>query len=312
MMWSIIMIALIVMVSWSSVCAMAITMNMLNNVGASQRERIRYVDYHSLLLGRIGRKDLQDKFGIAEAAATRDFTLYNQLAPNNLVYLPSIRSYAITEQFIPVFDHPVHETLMALSNDFEKTSTFTNEEKFRLGSTPSIETISALTRAIHLNRVIECTYTSTSSGKSAKVIAPHSLFDTGLHWYFRGYDRNKTRFADFAVPRIIDIKVLTEQPRENEEKRLDPYFNKILSLKIAAHKNQAHPKTIEFDFGMENGFLIKKIRASFAGYFLRRWNVDCSPEGTLEGQEYQLRLINVDELKGASSRMLAPGYEPKD
>jgi len=285
-------------------------MDNLSSVGASQRERIRYVDYRSLLLGRIGRKDLQDKFGIAEAAATRDFTLYNQLAPQNLVYLPSIRSYAITEQFKPVFDHPVNETLMALSSDLERVSIFTDEEKFRLGATPNIETVSALTRAIHLNLVVECTYTSSSSGKSKKIIAPHSLFDTGLHWYFRGYDRNKGRFADFAIPRIMGLKVLSERPNDSEEKLNDPEFNSMVVLKIAAHRNQEHPETIEFDFGMVNGMLVKEVRSSLAGYFLRRWNVDCSPKGDLQGHEYQLRLANVDDLKSVSSLMLAPGFQP--
>ncbi len=287
-------------------------MNNLSEIGASRRERIRYIDYHSLLLGRIGRKDLLEKFGIAEAAATRDFTLYNQLAPKNLVYLPSVRSYAITEQFKPIFEHPVNGTLMALSTDLERGSIFIDEDQFRLGARPTIGTVPVLTRAIHLNQLVQCKYISTSSGESSKTIAPHSLFDTGLHWYFRGYDRNKGRFADFAIPRIKGIRALSERVIEGEEKSNDREFNTMVTLKIAAHRNQAHPEAIEFDYGMTNGLLKKEVRASLAGYFLRRWNVDCSPEGNLQGREYQLSLVNADELKDVSSLIFAPGFQPND
>lgn len=283
-------------------------MDKLKAVSAAQKERVRFIDYHSFLLGKIVRRDLQDKFGIAEAAATRDFCLYNKLAPQNLIYQPSIRSYVVSGQFTPVFDYSVSETLKTLAKDFENISTFTHEEEFRLGTTPSINLISTITRAIHLNRVIECEYFSTSSGKNTKVLAPHCLFDTGLHWYVRGYDKSKKRFADFVLSRILSAKMIDELPNAHEVQVEDSEYNNIISLAITAHKNLDHPETIEFDYGMENGQLVKQVRASFAGYLLRRWNVDCSLEGILEGNEYQLRLLNAKELKDIDSLYFAPGF----
>lgn len=82
----------------------------------------------------------------------------------------------------------------------------------------------------------------------------------------------------------------------------------MVSLVITSHKNLKYPETIEFDFGMNNGQLVKHVRGSLAGYLLRRWNVDCSATGSLEGDEYQLRLQNIEELTHIDSLYLAPGF----
>ena len=45
---------------------------------------------------------------------------------------------------------------------------------------------------------------------------------------------------------------------------------------------------------------------------LRRWNVDCTERGTLEGAEYQLWLQNRFTLRNVDNLAIAPGYaEPK-
>ncbi len=76
--------------------------------------------------------------------------------------------------------------------------------------------------------------------------------------------------------------------------------------------NVKHPIVINLDFGMEKGVLEVNVRASMAGYFLRRWNVDCSESGSLSGPEYQLYLKNIQILYGAENLTIAPGYENKD
>jgi hypothetical protein len=50
------------------------------------------------------------------------------------------------------------------------------------------------------------------------------------------------------------------------------------------------------------------------GYLLRRWNVDCSEDGTLSDPEYQLYLKNIESLSdidesGAGNLAIAPGYK---
>jgi len=50
------------------------------------------------------------------------------------------------------------------------------------------------------------------------------------------------------------------------------------------------------------------VRAAVAGYVLRRWNVDCSEDHSMEGPEYHLWLKNRQALYGVENLVIAPGY----
>ncbi|MNJ39639.1 hypothetical protein D3C77_345170 [compost metagenome] len=60
---------------------------------------------------------------------------------------------------------------------------------------------------------------------------------------------------------------------------------------------------------MQGGLLRKECRAAVVGYLLRRWNVDCSPNHSLPGPEYQLCLANPLSLYGVENLAIAPGYQ---
>jgi hypothetical protein len=55
-----------------------------------------------------------------------------------------------------------------------------------------------------------------------------------------------------------------------------------------------------------------KLRAATAGYILRKWSVDCSPDHSLRGPEYRLWLKDHLALYGVKSAVLAAGYMPLD
>jgi hypothetical protein len=46
------------------------------------------------------------------------------------------------------------------------------------------------------------------------------------------------------------------------------------------------------DYSMQDGVLRMKLRASTAGYILRQWSVDCTPDLSLRGHECRLWLKN--------------------
>ena len=56
------------------------------------------------------------------------------------------------------------------------------------------------------------------------------------------------------------------------------------------HPAHPHAKTIERDFGMQQGGLAVTLRAAIAGYVLRQWQVDCSADAQLRGPEFRLWL----------------------
>jgi len=285
-------------------------MSKLDSISAIQLERVKYIDYCAYFFGKVGRKDLQQKFGIAPAAATRDFNLYNKEAPDNLIYQLGIRSYVISPNFIPIFNYTSHNTLSRITNELAGTAV-TPEYSLRLGRTVEVGLLSELTRSIYLNKAIECVYRSTGSGESTKQLVPHAIFDSGLHWYVRAYDRteNRQHFADFSLSRFLKITELDTPPDQREIQSKDYKYNTFITLEIAPHPNQKHPETIEFDYGMKDGVLEKEVRSSLAGYLLRRWNVDCSLKGRLSGNEYQLCLKNTSEVMNTADLFLAPRFK---
>ena len=62
------------------------------------------------------------------------------------------------------------------------------------------------------------------------------------------------------------------------------------------------------DYGMSDGVLRVKLRAATAGYTLRRWSVDCSPDHSMQGHEFRLWLKDCLALYGIRNVVLAPGY----
>ena len=63
------------------------------------------------------------------------------------------------------------------------------------------------------------------------------------------------------------------------------------------------------DYGMQNGALSMKLRAATAGYILRKWSVDCSPDHRLKEEQYRLWLSDPLALYGVENAKLAPGYQ---
>lgn len=54
------------------------------------------------------------------------------------------------------------------------------------------------------------------------------------------------------------------------------------------------------------------MRAATAGYILRKWSVDCSPNHSLHGYEFRRRLRDHLALYGGKNAVLAPGCRSPD
>ena len=77
----------------------------LENVSQAQKERLFHIDFRLRFLGDISRADLASRFGVKAAAATRDLSLYKELAPGNLEYDTKGKIYTSSRQFRPLL-HP--------------------------------------------------------------------------------------------------------------------------------------------------------------------------------------------------------------
>lgn len=286
----------------------------LEDISQAQQERLFHIDFKLRFLGAVNRNDLVSRFGIKAAAATRDISLYKELAPKNLVYDTKAKTYIEADQFKPLFDYQGSQALSALCYGLGddhvsgSMSLVTAESPTQLNF-PNLDVLAEITKAIHQKKALKIDYRSLSSGLSQREIVPFALVDNGLRWHVRAFDRKRERFTDFVINRIAKPKLLKTEITKPETKEGDIQWNRIVEMHIVPHPNLKHPETIETEYGMVNGMLKIQVRAAVAGYVLRHWNIDCSEQHILTGPENHLWLQNRQTLYGVENLVIAPGYQ---
>ena len=283
-----------------------------------QRERLAYIDFRLYFLGEVRRQDLISRFGVAPAAATRDFTQYKELFPGNISFDNSTKAYVIGGDFTPAFDHAPERVLTSLSQGFGDGISqvsgplLTCELPFNFNR-PSLAVLAPVTRAISTKKAVRLSYCSHTSGMAKREVVPFALVNDGLRWHVRAFDRKSQEFRDFVFTRMEKVSVIEDGAiQKHELSSEDIQWNRIVELDLVPHPSQKYPEIIERDYGMTGGELKVRVRAAIAGYVLRQWIVDCSTEHSLQGNEYRLWLRDNLTLYGVSSALLAPGYQRID
>jgi predicted DNA-binding transcriptional regulator YafY len=171
-----------------------------------------------------------------------------------------------------------------------------------------MDVLAPICRAIHAKCSVAIHYHSVSSGESDRVILPFALVDSGLRWHVRAFDRKTAEFRDFVITRIEAPQMLDESPKVGERPGDDTQWTRIVEVELVPHPDQPRPEITVRDYDLTDGALMLKLRAATAGYMLRRWSVDCSPDHRLRGPEYRLWLKDHLALYGVKNAVLAPGY----
>jgi len=281
----------------------------------AQKQRLSFIDFSLLFKGSINRKELTEKFEMGMANATRDLTLYKELAPQNIDFNAQDRTYLQSKNFKPLFSYNSKQTLAKLSHKISDGFDGVMEVAFPVDAplqlnVPDIFIVAKIVQAVLKGKAISIIYTSLSSGSKAREIVPHTIIDNGLRWHVRGYDRKTNSFRDFVLTRISKVTLLDKPVEEFETAIEDNQWMRKMDLHIVPHPtNVQYPQAIELDYGMDKGVLQLTVRAALVGYLLRRWNVDCTEEASLKGGEYQLWLRNRQTLYGAENLAIAPGYD---
>jgi len=287
----------------------------IEKLAHSQRDRLSYLDLHVWFLGRVSRLDLVSRFGIQVAAATRDLALYRQLAPANLSFDRKTKHYTITDDFQPLIPPSPQRALTWLANGFGDAISATEGPVVSTGlqiplAMPNLHTLSAFTRAINCGYAVRVDYRSLSSGLRRREIVPHSLIDTGLRWHVRGFDRLTQSFRDFVINRAESVVVVPDDTvHAHELATEDPDWSRWVVLELVPHPAKQQPEITRLDYGFTEEVLRVRVRGAVAGYFLRKWSIDCSEDAELQGPEHRLWLRDNKVLYGLASAQLAPGYD---
>ncbi|MEA3588412.1 WYL domain-containing protein [Pseudidiomarina sp. 1APP75-27a] len=285
---------------------------MFHELSGSQKEILAHIEFVARFYGLVSRLDLTSRFEISDASATRMFRLYNDLAPDNIIYRPNLKRYEWQESAMPIVPMSTFKCVSTLTDGFGDSYAHTEGEAIATRNsltTADLDILSVITRAIKRKQVLTICYLSKTSPKGTyRDIVPHSIADSGLRWHVRAYDRNRQNFIDFVVNRIKSAApAKRECIPECQTIKADEAWNTFIELKIQPHPRLKDIKNvIEFEYRMSSGILTCRVRKALAGYLLDSWNVDVTDDASLIGDHIMLHLKNTKDLS-FKNKILAPG-----
>lgn len=278
------------------------------------KQRLQFIEFRLFWEGHLNRSDLMEQFGLSVNQASADLNRYIGIAPDNMVYDKSARTYVCGSEFKPQFLEP--DSRRYLSQLRSVSDGILNREDCWIADMPPYAasptpvrgvdpvTLRSVVAAIRLEEALEIKYQSLSnSAPRWRWIAPHAIAFDGSRWHTRAFCQAGDCFKDFLLSRILEIRgtCKSEQSAEND---LD--WQSEVTLEVGPHPklSEAQAKVIALDYGMQNGKAKIKVRRALLFYALRRLGLDTDP-AAIRPQDQQIVLLNrqaVFGMNGAARR----------
>lgn len=275
----------------------------------STRQRLAYIEAKAYYTGRVSRSDVASTFAMSDPAATKDLKLYNDHAPNNLVYKQSEFGFVLNNDFEACFSDLHPAKILPLIADNHPSAWLATEGKplFGLNTAtlalptrlPSQEIVAQVTRAIAQRKKLSVMYASLNDPQKNqhRNIEPHTLVNTGSRWHVRAYHEDSFDFRDFVLSRILEASLIDKDAESSAA--YDEDWTETLNLELAPHPKLAPNQQLNLliDY-CENGQIIQlNVRRALIGYALRALSVDTTPDQSLNPNAFQLVLINREEVE---------------
>lgn len=278
----------------------------------SVERRLELIEFRLHWEGRLNRRDLVKAFGVSQQQASADIARYEELAPGNMEYDQSTKTYVRTLKFKPrLLDPSASDYLNELRMVTEGLS-----EGLWIGEPPPVGLLPTHARFIDSKRLrdvlsvirdgeaIEILYQSFSKPEPEwRWIAPHALGFDGMRWHARSWCLRSSRFKDFSLARI-------QGSRAAKPFGLDPRSDRdwleSIEIKVVPDPSlsEAQRKAVEIEYGMKDGMLKIPVRRAFLMYLLRRLGLDVPEEARPTGAR-RLKLLDrahVFALAGMGGR----------
>jgi hypothetical protein len=271
--------------------------------------RLEFIEFRLFWEGHVNRSDLIDVFGVSVNQASTDLNRYIAMAPDNMAYDKSSRTYIRCSGFEARFLEP--DASFYLSKLRSVADGIVDRSDTWVGKFPSYDcaptpvrgvdakTLRSVVAAIRRSEAIEIKYQSMSRPEpSWRWIAPHAIGFDGYRWHARAFCLSDDSFKDFLFSRILETRNTKASPTRGEE---DIAWNEELTLEIGPHPDlsDAQKKIIALDYGMRGGRAEIRVRKALLYYALKRLGLDTDPSAR-RPQDQQIVLLNSDAVLPAA------------
>jgi len=266
--------------------------------------RLQFIDFRLRWEGRLNRTDLVEHFGLSIPQVSLDIAKYSELAPGNLTYDRSSKTYVAGTEFKPLYQRSsarsfLAELLATKSGLIEMATSFLGTPIEADWAPTPLRTLNErivemMVRAIRGKLAISVTYQSMSSlDAPERVLSPHALGYDGFRWHVRAFCHKRGRFSDFVLARILNTG---QGEPSTVDPRLDAQWQTILPLVLVPHPDlpPAKKRVIELDYGMQDGQAELPCRQAFLYYTMRRLGLHAQ---STDPQAQQIALKNREEIQ---------------
>lgn len=272
--------------------------------------RLEFIEFRLFWEGHVNRGDLMEAFGVSVNQASTDLNRYIGMAPDNMIYDKSARTYIRGSGFQPQFLKP--DSSRYLSQLRNVADGILDRAESWIGQFPSYDaaptpargvnakTLRSVIAAIRRSEAIEIKYQSLSRPEPRwRWIAPHAIGFDGFRWHTRAFCLTDQSFKDFLLSRIIETR--GTKPSEAVPEA-DADWNEQVTLEIGPHPelSDTQQKVIALDYGMRGEKAKIPVRKALLYYALKRLGLDTDPAGR-RPQDQQIVLINRSQVNAASA-----------
>ncbi|MEQ9243832.1 WYL domain-containing protein [Roseovarius indicus] len=270
-------------------------------------QRLEFIEFRLFWEGHVNRSDLMEQFGLSVNQASADLNRYIGLAPDNMVYDKSARTYVRGPEYAAHFLKPdasryLTQLRSLADGNMDGDDTWIAElPSYDAAPTPvrgiNPVILRSVIGAIRRSEAIEVKYQSLSRPEpSWRWIAPHAIGFDGFRWHTRAFCQADEVFKDFLLSRILNTRGVEASVVTDAA---DADWQEDVTLEIGPHPelSESQKSVIALDYGMRGGKARIKVRRALLYYALKRLGLDTDPSAR-KPQEQQIVLINRDIVFG--------------
>jgi predicted DNA-binding transcriptional regulator YafY len=272
--------------------------------------RLEFIEFRLFWEGHVNRGDLMEAFGVSVNQASTDLNRYIGMAPDNMTYDKSARTYIRGSKFDPLFLKPdasryLSQLRSVADGILDRADAWIGQfPSYAAAPTPvrgvNAKTLRSVVAAIRRSEAIEVKYQSLSRPEPRwRWIAPHAIGFDGFRWHTRAFCLTDQSFKDFLLSRIIETRG-TKLSEVGADRDAD--WNEQVTLEIGPHPelSDTQQKVIALDYGMRSGRAKIPVRKALLYYALKRLGLDTDP-GARTPQDQQIILINRSDVMAVTS-----------
>jgi len=270
--------------------------------------RLEFIEFRLFWEGHVNRGDLMNAFGVSVNQASTDLNRYIGMAPDNMVYDKSARTYIRGSKFDPLFLKPdasryLSQLRSVADGILDRADAWIGQfPTYDAAPTPvrgvNAKTLRSVVAAIRRSEAIEVKYQSLSRPEPRwRWIAPHAIGFDGFRWHTRAFCLTDQSFKDFLLSRIIETRGTKPSEIGADD---DAEWNEQVTLEIGPHPelSETQQKVIALDYGMRSGRAKILVRKALLYYALKRLGLDTDPIAR-QPHDQQIVLLNTEVLKKA-------------